>query len=65
MSNNKAGKIFYGCTDYPNCDFVSWDIPTGEKCPVCGEYLVKKVLKNNELIKCSNKNCTFDATQKG
>ena len=53
---SKTGKIYYGCTGYPDCKFLSWDIPTGEKCPKCGKgYLVKK---GNE-IKCSQKGCDY------
>lgn len=51
----KSGKIFYGCSGYPNCNFMSWDIPTGEKCPDCGAYLVKVGKK----IKCSAKSCKY------
>lgn len=52
---SKTGKIYYGCTGYPACKFLSWDIPTGEKCPTCGSFLIRK---NNE-IKCSGKDCTY------
>ena len=45
----KRGKTFYACEDRENCNFMSWDIPTGEKCPKCGKYLIKKGKK----IKCS------------
>jgi DNA topoisomerase-1 len=48
--NTKRGKIFYGCTNYPKCNYALWDKPTGEKCPNCGELLVEK---KNE-IKCIN-----------
>jgi len=50
----KKGKIFYGCSNWPNCDFALWDKPTGEICPKCGSLLVKT--KRNQ-IKCSNKEC--------
>ena len=33
---SKKGKIYYSCSGYPDCKFMSWDIPTGEKCPKCG-----------------------------
>lgn len=33
---SKKGKLFYGCSNYPNCDFVSWNQPTGELCKSCG-----------------------------
>ncbi len=54
---SKNGKIYYGCTGYPECRFLSWDIPTGDKCPVCGKYLIRK----GDKIKCSDKNCSYSA----
>ena len=39
------GRVFYGCSNYPECNFVSWDEPTEEKCPNCGKILVKKANK--------------------
>ena len=54
---SKAGKIFYSCTKYPQCKFMSWDLPTGEKCPKCGKYLVKK----GKQIKCSAAGCDYAA----
>ena len=50
----KKGKIFYGCNNYPKCDFASWDKPIDEKCPECGNYLIEK----NGKVKCSN--CDFE-----
>ena len=52
---SKTGKIYYGCTGYPECKFLSWDAPTGKKCPKCGKFLVKK----NGAIHCSDKNCDY------
>ncbi len=46
---SKRGKTFYACEDRDGCNFMSWDIPTGEKCPKCGKYLIRKGKK----IKCS------------
>ena len=37
---SKKGKKFYGCSNYPTCDFASPGLPTGEKCPECGSYIV-------------------------
>ncbi len=54
---SKAGKIFYSCTKYPTCKFMSWDMPTGEKCPKCGKYLVRKA----KQIKCSSCSYTREA----
>ncbi|MDE6583445.1 MAG: topoisomerase DNA-binding C4 zinc finger domain-containing protein, partial [Clostridia bacterium] len=45
----KRGKNFYACEDREGCNFMSWDIPTGEKCPECGKYMIKRGKK----IKCS------------
>lgn len=46
----KRGKTFYACEDRDGCNFMSWDIPTGEKCPECGNYLIKK----GKTVRCSN-----------
>ena len=56
---SKYGKIFYGCSKYPDCDFVSWNEPVKEKCPECGAYLVKKITKKESKLVCSNNECTF------
>ena len=50
---SKKGKVYYSCLGYPDCKFMSWDIPTGDKCSACGSAMVR-VGKN---IKCSNKDC--------
>ena len=52
----KRGKIIYGCNNYPKCKTATWDIPTGEICPECGNLLVEK----NNKIKCSNANCKYE-----
>jgi len=52
----KKGKIFYGCSNWPKCDFALWDRPTGEICPKCGSLLVETKRKQ---IKCSNKECGY------
>ena len=52
---SKSGKIYFGCTGYPDCKFLSWDVPTGTKCPKCGQFLIKK----NDKIKCSSKDCDY------
>ncbi len=46
----KKGKIFYGCSGYPKCDYATWYKPTGEVCPKCGNLIVNK---NNQNI-CEN-----------
>jgi len=52
---SKKGKVFWGCSSWPKCDFALWAEPTGEFCSKCGSLLVKE----NKKIKCSNKNCDF------
>lgn len=47
---SKKGKIFYGCNNYPKCKTAYWDMPTGNKCPNCGEMLTLK----NKKVKCSS-----------
>ncbi len=54
---SKAGKTYYSCEDYKTCKFMSWDETTGEKCPICGEPLIKKKINDNEVVICSNKEC--------
>ncbi len=56
---SKRGTVFYGCDKYPDCNFVLWNEPTGEKCPQCGELLVKKTLKSGEVITCSSIKCGY------
>lgn len=58
----KKGKPFYGCERYPECDFVTWDMPTKEKCPKCGNIMTVKYGKNKKrFYRCSNKECDFQA----
>lgn len=52
----KTGRLYYGCTGYPACKFMSWDEPTGEKCPQCGEAIVRT---KKGVVKCSNRDCAY------
>lgn len=55
---SRSGKLFYGCNNYPECDFVSWDKPILEKCPVCGTQMVEKKFRTGgKSILCPNKDC--------
>lgn len=54
---SKRGKIFYGCSSYPKCDFALWYKPTGDKCPDCKSLLVEK---GKNKIACSSKECGFE-----
>jgi DNA topoisomerase I len=59
VRKSKKGKVFYGCSKYPECDFVSWDKPTGNKCPDCDSPLVEADKKSKHKEKCSNKECKY------
>ena len=55
---SRKGRKFYGCKNYPECTFVSWDKPVAEKCPVCGSYMMlKESRKNGRWYLCSNESC--------
>ena len=62
----KSGKSFYGCENYPNCDFVSWDKPLEEKCPECGAYMVEAKFRygGKPYKKCSNPECVTNEKKK-
>lgn len=61
VRKTKKGRIFYGCSNYPDCDFVSWNEPVNEKCPLCGEILYKKKGKKPTLF-CAKEGCGFQKT---
>ena len=56
VRKSKKGKVYYSCIGYPDCKFMSWDVPTGEKCPKCGGAVVKTARGN---VKCNNKDCDY------
>ena len=54
------GKDFFGCTNYPQCDFISHFKPLNQNCPKCGQFLVEKYDKKNGPHKsCINPNCDY------
>lgn len=59
VRKTKKGKPFYGCSNYPQCDFVSWNEPVNEKCPNCGEILYKKKGKKPVLY-CAKEGCGYE-----
>lgn len=50
---SRKGRTFYGCINYPNCDFISWDRVIPERCPVCGSYVVAKVRRGATQLVCA------------
>ena len=57
MKTGRNKTVFYSCERYPACDFSSWDMPTGEKCPTCGQMLFRK--KGKALLVCHDKSCGY------
>ena len=55
LKKTQKGRRYYGCVDNPECDFMSWQKPSSQKCPVCGSYMVEK---GNKLV-CSETACGY------
>lgn len=58
----KRGKIFYGCEGYPDCTFMSWNIPANEKCPNCQNEMIVKFYKNTKVVSCEK--CNYSRNEK-
>lgn len=58
IKKTKKGRAYYGCENNPECGFMSWNKPTGEKCPLCGSFLEEKGRKNPKVV-CSNEKCGY------
>ena len=63
IRRSRKGIRYFGCINSPECDFMSWDEPTNEKCPICGSMLLNRsikgrILKNNKV--CLNKDCEYN-----
>jgi DNA topoisomerase-1 len=50
---SRRGRTFYGCANYPACDFVSWDRVVPEPCPICGAYVTAKSRRGAVTFECS------------
>lgn len=57
QKKSKKGYTFFGCSNFPECNFMTWDKPTDEKCPKCGKSLFKR---KGGLEVCLNENCGFE-----
>jgi DNA topoisomerase-1 len=60
IRKTRKGRKFYGCEDYPECDFVSWQRPVSKKCPKCGSYMIIRGKK----ITCSENSCGYSEEYK-
>jgi len=58
VRRGKTGRIFYGCSGYPDCDQVFWSKPTDKACPECGSILLEKKTKTSSYV-CSNSECGY------
>ncbi|MFO8060505.1 MAG: type I DNA topoisomerase [Bacillota bacterium] len=58
---SRKGRVFYGCANYPECEFVVWHEPTGEVCPECGAFMVRRrTRRKGEYLQCARKECGFE-----
>ena len=55
IRKTKKGRRYYGCENNPECEFMSWQKPSREKCPECGGYMVEK---GNKLV-CADEKCGY------
>lgn len=55
LKKTKKGRKYYGCEDNPDCEFMSWQKPSKEKCPQCGGCLLEK---GNKLV-CADEACGY------
>ncbi|MCE9600466.1 MAG: type I DNA topoisomerase [Spirochaetia bacterium] len=59
----RRGRPFFSCNQYPECDFSTWDKPTGELCPTCGKMLLEKSSREKgKYVACSS--CDFEEVEK-
>ncbi|MCI9547185.1 MAG: type I DNA topoisomerase [Lachnospiraceae bacterium] len=59
LKKTKKGRKYYGCEDNPDCEFMSWQKPSKEKCPQCGGYLLEK---GSKLV-CADEACGYVAAK--
>ncbi|MBE6859400.1 MAG: type I DNA topoisomerase [Ruminococcus sp.] len=59
LKKSKKGRSFYGCEGYPDCGFMTWNVPVGDKCPDCGKSLFMKGGKSGRLV-CENEGCGYE-----
>ena len=59
IKKTRKGKRYLGCENNPDCGFMTWDMPAGENCPKCGNFLVKKYRGKKVELLCSNEKCGF------
>ena len=62
---SKRGKVFFGCSNYPDCDFVTWNRPIAEACPTCkSPFLVEKITKRHgRQLLCQAEGCDYSRSE--
>ena len=61
QKKTKKGYAFYGCENWPSCDFATWDKPTDELCPQCGKSLFKG---RGGMLTCLDEKCGYTGRAK-
>lgn len=64
IKKTKKGRIYFGCEKNPECEFMSWSKPTGDKCPQCGGYLIEKGTKTKKVVCSNEKECGYRTPDK-
>ncbi|NLM22338.1 MAG: type I DNA topoisomerase [Peptococcaceae bacterium] len=59
IRRSKKGRKFYGCSKYPNCDFIAWEKPAPNPCPHCGGLMTEKNTRRERKYVCTNKECRY------
>ena len=59
LKKSKKGRSFYGCEGFPECSFMTWNVPTKEVCPQCGKSLFMKGGKSGKLV-CETDGCGYE-----
>ena len=67
IQKSKRGKLFYGCSAFPDCSFVTWKKPVDKPCPACGaSYLVERMTKKaGHQFLCDSENCDHIESAEG
>lgn len=61
---SRKGVKYYGCEKHPDCDFMSWNLPTNDKCPVCGKMLLQRTMRGRlmkDSFVCIDEECSYNA----
>lgn len=65
QKKSKAGRVYFGCENNPECDFMTWDTPLADKtCPKCGSALFKKNMRGGGKTVCAKEGCGYESDAK-